>query len=57
VFVNAAGVQITGSMANNGDVSATIDGLSETSVAIPAGYTTGGTVSLSDDIEEALSGI
>ena len=57
VFVNAAGVPVTGSMANNGDVSATIDGLSETSVAIPAGYTTGGTVSLSGEIEEALSGI
>ena len=54
-YVN--GVKLTGSMANNGDVSKTIDGLSATSVTIPAGYTTGGTVSLTTDIEDALSKI
>lgn len=41
----------------NGDVSTTIDGISITSVAIPSGYTTGGTVSLTDDIEKALAAI
>ena len=41
----------------NGDVSNTIDGISATSVNIPAGYTTGGTVSLTDDIEKALVAI
>lgn len=41
----------------NGDVSKTIDGISSTSVEIPAGYTTGGTVSLTDDIEKALVAI
>lgn len=45
----------TGTMANNGDVSGTIDGLTETTLTIPAGYTTGGTVSLTSDIEEALA--
>lgn len=52
-----SGAKVTGTMANNGDVSKTIDGLSATSVIIPAGYTTGGTVSLTTDIEDALSEI
>lgn len=48
---------LTGTMANNGSSSATIDGLTATSVTIPAGYTTGGTISLTDDIYEALAAI
>lgn len=51
------GSKITGTMPNNDDVSKTIDGLTTTSVEIPAGYTTGGTVALSTDIEEALANI
>lgn len=51
------GVKVTGSMPNNGSVSTTIDGLTSTSATIPAGYTTGGTISLTDDIEDALSSI
>ena len=51
------GAKVTGAMPNNGNTSQTIDGLTMTSVTIPAGYTTGGTVSLTDDIEEALSSI
>lgn len=54
-FVN--GEKITGSMPNNGSTSATMDGLTTTSVVIPAGYTSGGTVSLTSDIEEALAAI
>lgn len=50
-------VLLTGTMANNGSTSATIDGLTATSVTIPAGYTTGGTVSLTDDIYDALAAI
>lgn len=57
VFVNSSGTAVEGTMANNGSTSATIDGLTSTSVAIPAGYTTGGTVSLTDDIETALAAI
>ena len=49
--------KVTGTMANNGDVSATMDGLATLSVTIPAGYTTGGTISLTSDIEEALAAI
>lgn len=51
------GSKITGTMPNNDDVSKTIDGLTTTSVEIPAGYTTGGTIALSTDIEEALANI
>lgn len=56
-IVISDGTVVTGSMANNGDVSSTIDGLTLTSVTIPSGYTTGGTVSLTDDIELALAAI
>ena len=51
------GEKITGTMANNGAVSGSIDGLSKTSFAVPAGYTSGGTVGLTADIEEALAAI
>ena len=44
-------------MPNNETITATIDGLTETSYAIPAGYTAGGTVTLTDDIEQALAAI
>lgn len=51
------GKKVTGTMANNGAISKTIDGLSVTSASIPAGYTSGGTVSLTSDIETALAAI
>lgn len=51
------GTKITGTMANNGAISKTIDGLNQTSVSIEAGYTTGGTVSLTNDIQNALAEI
>lgn len=54
-YVN--GSKVTGTMANNGSVANTIDGLTATSVSIPAGYTTGGNISLTSDIEDALSAI
>lgn len=57
VIVDASGNKLTGSMPNNGGVGGTIDGLTTTSKEIPAGYTTGGTVSLTSDIEEALAAI
>ena len=56
-IVGVDGTVITGSIASNGDVTGTIDGLTTTSYTIPAGYTTGGTVSLTDDIETALAAI
>lgn len=56
-IVLADGSKVEGTMANNGAVAKTIDGLTQTSAAIPAGYTSGGTVSLTDDIENALAAI
>ncbi len=54
-YVN--GTKVTGTMPNNGDVSEEMDGLTVTSVDIPAGFTSGGTVTLGGDIEEALAAI
>ena len=51
------GVKVEGSMANNGSVTGSFDGITITSKTIPAGYTTGGTISLTSDIEEALAAI
>lgn len=57
VIVSATGEKINGSMANNGTISGTIDGLTTTSYSVPAGYTSGGSVSLTNAIEEALAAI
>lgn len=57
VIVDATGKPVPGSMPNNGALALTIDGLTATSVAIPTGYTSGGTVSLTSDIEDALAAI
>lgn len=57
-FVDATGALTDGSMPNNGAITRTIDGLTTTSAAIPAGYHNGsGTVSLTNDIENALAAI
>ena len=55
VYIN--GVKVTGTMPNNGDITDTIDGLTITSKVIPSGYTSGGTISLTNDIETALAAI
>lgn len=56
-IVDATGAKIEGSMANNGAIAKTIDGLTQTNASIPAGYTSGGTVSLTDAIETALAAV
>lgn len=57
-FVDKTGALIEGTMADNGAVNATIDGLTTTSYTIPAGKHSGsGKVSLSNDIENALAAI
>lgn len=56
-IVLADGSKVEGTMANNGAIAKTIDGLTQTSVDIPAGYTSGGTVGLTDAIENALAAI
>ena len=40
-----------------GAVAGTIDGMTASSVSVPAGYTTGGTVTLTDSVETALAAI
>lgn len=58
IFVDSSGAEKAGTMANNGAIAATIDGLSVTSYTVPAGYHSGtGTVSLTNDIETALAAI
>lgn len=56
-IVTADGTVVTGTMTDNGTITATIDGLTTTSYTIPAGKTSGGTVSLTNDIEMALAAI
>lgn len=57
IFVDANGNEVEGIMKHNGEMNKTVDGLTTTSVTIPEGYTSGGTVSLTEDIEEALAAI
>ncbi|MBQ8893370.1 MAG: hypothetical protein IJ043_03060 [Clostridia bacterium] len=58
VIVDTTGAKVTGTMPDRGAVAATIDGISVTSYTIPKGYHNGsGTVSLTDDIENALAAI
>lgn len=56
-FVDSDGSLVEGTMPNNGALALSFDGLTNMSVAVPAGYTSGGTVSLTDDIEELLASI
>lgn len=57
-YVDSDGTLTTGTMANNGAGTKTIDGLTSTSVAITKGYYDGtGTVSLTNDIETQLAAI
>ena len=51
------GVKVEGTMAKNGAVGGAMDGLTVVSIVSPAGYTTGGTVTLDSSIEEALAAI
>lgn len=48
-YVN--GSKITGIMANNGTITSTMDGINIKSIAVPEGYTSGGTVSLDNTID------
>ena len=51
------GTKVEGTMPDNGDVTESMDGLTVTSIVIPAGFTTGGTISLDDTIANALAAI
>lgn len=57
VIVGSDGELITGTMPNNGAISAEINGLTTMSYQVSAGYTSGGTVTLDGSIETALAAI
>lgn len=57
IFVDDEGTVTTGTMPNNGTLAGTIDGITAQSYTIAAGYYAGGTVSLTNDIEQALAAI
>lgn len=57
IFVDKSGAQVEGTMPNNGVVNKTFDPLTQSSVEIPAGYTSGGSVTLTDDLLNALKAI
>ncbi|MBQ6165245.1 MAG: hypothetical protein IJK23_12285 [Clostridia bacterium] len=58
IFIDSNGDETTGTLVDNGTVTATIDGLTVLSYTIPAGIHSGsGTVSLTNDIETALAAI
>lgn len=52
-YVN--GSKLTGTMTNNGAISKTMDGVTIKSTAIPAGYTSGGTVSMDSTVDNAVT--
>lgn len=56
-IVTSDGQRIEGAIPVNGAIAGSIDGMTTTSYTIPAGYTAGGTVSLTSDIEDALAEI
>lgn len=45
---------IVGSMPDNGSIESTMDGLDVKSISIPEGYTSGGTISLDDTIDNEV---
>lgn len=51
------GELVEGTMPNNGATSLELDGMQATSVSVPAGYTSGGSVTLTNSIETALAAI
>lgn len=56
-IVLADGTLEDGAMPNNGALSLTIDPLTQSSVSVPAGYTSGGNVTVTDDLLNALKAI
>lgn len=56
-FVGSNGTLTTGTMVNNGNATASFDGLTASSYTIQPGYYSGGTVSLTDDIAVALAAL
>ena len=56
-IVDADGNVVTGTIVNNGATNLTFDPLTQSSVDIPAGYTSGGSITMTDDLLNALKSI
>lgn len=54
-MLDGEGKKVLGTMPDNGAISSTMDGLETKSVSIPAGYTSGGTVSLDSTIDNTAN--
>lgn len=57
IFVDATGNPVEGTMPNNGAQNLTINPLTQSSVPIPAGYTSGGTLTVTEDLLNTLKAI
>lgn len=53
-LIDEDGEIVTGNMANNGAIEMTMDGIDTKTVSIPEGYTSGGTISLDNTIDEEV---
>ena len=54
-LIDGTGNKVTGAMTNNGAISSTMDGIDTKSITVPAGYTTGGTISLDSTIDDTAA--
>jgi hypothetical protein len=57
IFVDVTGKPVEGTMPNNGAQNLSINPLTQSSVSIPAGFTTGGTLTVTEDLLNALKAI
>lgn len=54
-LIDGEGNIVTGTMPNNGAISSTMDGINTKSITIPSGYTSGGSVSLDNTIDNEVT--
>lgn len=57
IFVDSSGTPVEGTMPNNGAQNLSINPLAQSSVQIPAGYTSGGVLTVTEDLLNALKAI
>lgn len=57
IYVDATGKQVEGTMPNNGVQNLSINPMTQSSIQIPAGYTSGGTLTVTEDLLNALKAI
>lgn len=57
VYVDASGEEVEGTMPNNGSLALSINPLTQSSIAVPSGYTSGGSVEITEDLLNALKSI